>query len=453
MNNRISVQQVAKRLGISIDDVKKLIKQGILHPKKQEGGNYYFLAEDIAEIRSRRDLTLSEEAAQVGIQIQREVVASVSTLQKLRRRVSIFSLLTVSLLTSSAIIIAILFNIFPMETSDFFGYYYRFNVVGQAQAYSINAEQPSVLAATTGAEEVAVKTSVAADVLKPIAATSLVIVKAVDNVKYQQIVTKPTPGPGPPGPSGADGADGPPGLTGPQGPAGADVISTSSDYVEVDTLSSVTARGATTTTGVTFSGGLNASTINDLTLSATSDGLTIAGGDTSQTLTLTGADITLGSIIRPSSAGALALQSNGANTLTLDAGGASSVNIGTTNATALTIGKSAVTTTISGIADINNLKIGSGTTILKHLSATTTFDADTIDKNTCGNVATITVTGANIGDTVIATPTPTDGGVETLIASWNAYVSSADTVTIRICAMKEDGDPPSQTWRVDVWQH
>jgi hypothetical protein len=218
-------------------------------------------------------------------------------------------------------------------------------------------------------------------------------------------------------------------------------------------LSSVTARGATTTTGVTFSGGATIATVNGLTLTEASDGLTLAGGTTSRTLTLTGADVTIGSTINPTSAGALSILSNGAYALTLDAGGASSVDIGTINASALTIGRSTVTTTISGTTDANNLKIGSGTTILKHLSVTTTFDASEIAKATCSNAATVTVTGANVGDTVMATPTSTSGGVETLDVSWNSFISSDNTVTIRICNVGNKQDPPNQTWRVDVWQH
>ncbi len=68
-------------------------------------------------------------------------------------------------------------------------------------------------------------------------------------------------------------------------------------------------------------------------------------------------------------------------------------------------------------------------------------------------MATVTVTGANVGDSVVATPTATSGGAETLNMSWNAYVSSADTVTIRGCKIANNPTPANQTWRVDVWQH
>lgn len=453
MDNKIPIQQVAKILGVSRDDIEKLIQQDILHPQTKNGENYYFSPQDIAEIRSNQDLTLSEEASQVDIQIQREVVASVSSLQKILHRVFGLSLLVILAFISSTILIAILFSIFPEQTSDFFGYYYHYNVINQSQAKNINTEHSKVLAATTEPEKVAIQTSVVADVIKPVAAVSLLVVKATDSQKYEQIVTNPVIGqPGPAGSSGLSGSTGPPGPRGPIGPRGLDAT-VSSDYVESDTLSSVVARGANTDTKVDFNGGINTSTVNGLTLTQAADGLILTGGNTSRTLTLTNADLTLGSIIQPTTEGTLIISSKGDHALILDAGVAGDLNIGTTNATALTIGRSTVTSTIEGVANINNLQIGSGTAILKHLSVSNTFDALNIEKNTCSNVAEVVVTGAHVGDIVIATPTPIDGGVETLIANWNAYVSSEDTVTIRICAVKSDQDPPSQTWRVDVWQH
>ena len=68
---------------------------------------------------------------------------------------------------------------------------------------------------------------------------------------------------------------------------------------------------------------------------------------TSRTLTLKDADITLGSTIKPTSAGALTVQSKGANDLTLGTGGAGAVNIGTANATTLVLGNTANTTLIT----------------------------------------------------------------------------------------------------------
>ncbi|HSW98756.1 MAG TPA: hypothetical protein VLF71_02880 [Candidatus Saccharimonadales bacterium] len=69
-------------------------------------------------------------------------------------------------------------------------------------------------------------------------------------------------------------------------------------------------------------------TYNGLTLTSAADGFTVAGGTTSRTLTVTGADITIGSTIKPTSAGALTVQANGANSLSLTAGAASTWDIG-----------------------------------------------------------------------------------------------------------------------------
>jgi len=219
----ISINEVAKRLELPIGDVERLIKQGILKPK-QENGVYLFSSQAIDRISSSRNPTLSDDAAQVGIQIQREVVSSVTRLQKLRKRFFIFSLATISALALAIIIIAFLFKVYPQRTSDFFGYYYRFNGTSKPQALLPNSERGArVLAATTDPTQEQVNTSVIADILKPIAATSLVIVKAANSKQYQQIVDNPslaTTSPGPAGGQGTPGSIGSQGIQGPKGDAG-----------------------------------------------------------------------------------------------------------------------------------------------------------------------------------------------------------------------------------------
>jgi hypothetical protein len=81
--------------------------------------------------------------------------------------------------------------------------------------------------------------------------------------------------------------------------------------------------------------------VNAINLNAVSDGFTIAGGTTSRTITATGADITIGSTIKPTSDGPLTVQSTGVNTLTLDSGGSTGINIGTNNANSITLGAAA----------------------------------------------------------------------------------------------------------------
>jgi hypothetical protein len=110
-------------------------------------------------------------------------------------------------------------------------------------------------------------------------------------------------------------------------------------------------------------------------------------------------------------------------------------------------------TVLSSVNPSGHLTIGqSGTAITRHLSVTTSINFPNIGSG-CTN-ETVTVTGASTGDTVIATPTPVGGGIETGNVTWVSYVSSANTVTIRACKHSNGNhNPGAQTWRVDVWQH
>jgi hypothetical protein len=113
-------------------------------------------------------------------------------------------------------------------------------------------------------------------------------------------------------------------------------------------------------------------------------------------------------------------------------------------------------TALSSINSAGALTIGqSGTAITRHLSNTASFDFGAVD-GSCLNL-TITVTGAVAGNTVVATQTPVAGGIETdADGIWTAYVSAANTVTVRVCDANPAQvafNPVAQTWRVDVWQH
>ncbi len=100
------------------------------------------------------------------------------------------------------------------------------------------------------------------------------------------------------------------------------------------------------------------------------------------------------------------------------------------------------------------LTIGGGTAITKHLSATAVLDFPAIPNNSCSSL-TLTVTGAAVGDSVSASPSAVAGGIETFTTtSWNAFVSSTNTVTARACKIGTNTvNPSGQTWRVDIWQH
>ena len=106
----------------------------------------------------------------------------------------------------------------------------------------------------------------------------------------------------------------------------------------------------------------------------------------------------------------------------------------------------------------SSLVIGNGDAISKHISLNqANVTSASISATACGDYATISVTGAAVGDSVTATP---DGdssasGIEESNLSWNAYVSATNTVTIRAC--NPTGSPidngNDQTWRIDVWKH
>lgn len=163
----------------------------------------------ITRIRPNQASTVAEEAREIGIRIQREIVFSV----KNHRKVFILAggaLLGYLLLS---FVFAALFLIYPLQTSDFFGYYYRVNSANKKQARASVTGNGNVLAAETGPVVAAnpIQTTVLADVVRPVVSAALIAVKAVDDPKYIQIVTSP-----------AEATDASPGLQGPVGPAGAD---------------------------------------------------------------------------------------------------------------------------------------------------------------------------------------------------------------------------------------
>jgi len=98
--------------------------------------------------------------------------------------------------------------------------------------------------------------------------------------------------------------------------------------------------------------------------------------------------------------------------------------------------------------------IGSGgTAIDKHVSATSSEDFGSIGANACAE-NTMTVTGALAGDSVFIDPTNTFASASTTVV-WSAWVSSGDTVTIRVCqtAASATADYAAADFRADVFSH
>jgi hypothetical protein len=171
-------------------------------------------------------------------------------------------------------------------------------------------------------------------------------------------------------------------------------------------------------------GTVTSGAVNGLTLTQAADGFTVAGGTTSRTLTVQGANITIGSTIQPTSAGALSIQSNGANALNLDAGGAAAINIGVsgTSVNAINIGNttsnpniaftgSGTFGTTTGTVSLNgNITVASG----KNLTLTSGGFTQTYSASTASNAHGISLTNSNTGTGVIINGvniTPTNNAV------------------------------------------
>lgn len=113
-------------------------------------------------------------------------------------------------------------------------------------------------------------------------------------------------------------------------------------------------------------------------------------------------------------------------------------------------GSALASVAIEGSLTIGNGGTNPGTAITKHYSATGTAGngGSTVTGSGC-ITDTITVNGAATGDVVnLGIPSDLEGYLIVF-----AYVSSANTVTIRICALGAGGNSADKTYRVDVWQH
>ena len=224
----LTIQDVEKRLNISVADIHKLTEQGILHPILLSNGTTVYEAEAIERMASVRPRSISDEAMLVGHQIQQEVSLSVKRLQKFRKTARVVGFSTASVFILSVLFVAFMFHAFPEKTSDFFGYYYRFNI-SKSSTLKKAVLSSELLYSNSNLAITSPSTSIVADILKPIAGTSLVAIKAIDGVQYTKIVTKPTTVSNIPttvstqggsGTAGTNSISGLNGLNGPQGNTG-----------------------------------------------------------------------------------------------------------------------------------------------------------------------------------------------------------------------------------------
>lgn len=147
------------------------------------------------------------------------------------------------------------------------------------------------------------------------------------------------------------------------------------------------------------------STINGLSLSSFTDGFTIAGGTTSRQLTVTGQDITIGSIITPTATNDISLRANGAKTVSIaDGTTGTNVNIGnTTSNPVISFRGSGTFDTTSGTNTFNGNTVIAGTKTflvtggLSTLQAGLTANGGAVQINVNSNNNTSINTGTSTG--------------------------------------------------------
>lgn len=102
-----------------------------------------------------------------------------------------------------------------------------------------------------------------------------------------------------------------------------------------------------------------------------------------------------------------------------------------------------------------NVRIGAGgTPMVEHLSMAFSVTFTGLKPSTC-TTANFTLTGAADGDTV-ALGVPNAMMTVAGIPSYSAWVSAANTITIRACNLDPNANEKtgaSGTIRVDVWEH
>jgi hypothetical protein len=174
---KLSASQAAKLLNISIKKLTLLEKKGIIHPTHNTERENFYSSEEIARIKSRRGPTLSEEAAQVALIIQREMVSSIIRIQKALA-------FTGGILSGYILLVAffiILFIIHPLQTAQFLG---MAKSKTEASTTQKNQYLQVLGAATNILQE---KINPIQTILQPIGKVSLGLVKNISPQSYAQV--------------------------------------------------------------------------------------------------------------------------------------------------------------------------------------------------------------------------------------------------------------------------
>lgn len=109
---------------------------------------------------------------------------------------------------------------------------------------------------------------------------------------------------------------------------------------------------------------------------------------------------------------------------------------------------------VSGQSNTGSVTIGGGTSIAQHLSTTFSPTFPALKPSTCSAVS-LTFTGASDGDAVtLGMPNARMGGGGILL--YTAWVSSANTITLRVCNIDPNAKQTTVgtgAIRIDLWKH
>ena len=217
----LPISEAAKRLKISPSTLRRIEKQGLITPERNEAGervydqeslekflnSEYFLRqkgieETILEPLQDSALGTEESLSQkaetaiaetkhrlLGV-AQEQIRQEVSRLVILKRFVFTSSLFLMTLFTALLIIITTLFLNFPEQTANFFGYLYKKSI-----SFAPQASTTAILGVS--AERITQNTTsdrVLGVALRPLSGISLGIVKYISPEIYQRIISPSTSG-------------------------------------------------------------------------------------------------------------------------------------------------------------------------------------------------------------------------------------------------------------------
>lgn len=181
--NEISILKAAQLLGLSVDQVKLLQKQGLLKSTRNIEGEPYFLATNIARLQSHRHTMLAEEAMEVGFGIQREMSHSITSV----RKVILFSGGMVGSYCALVVVFVCLFIALPVKTADWLGFTKAHTTV----ALENDLRGNKVIAAESGSvnenKNQELPPSTFQNLVQPAGKTALYLVRSLSPRSYAEI--------------------------------------------------------------------------------------------------------------------------------------------------------------------------------------------------------------------------------------------------------------------------